>query len=873
MANDTLYTFYKTWGNNILFRYRKDGVSHTKKVDFYQPSLYSKVQQGQTSEHDIKSIFGHNLMRKQFDSIRAAKQHVEAYKNVDGFSIEGNSNYANQFIIELYDGKMPEFDPKNIRMGILDIEVDAPEFPEPVEAKWPINGITIHDNFTDTYYTIGDKEYIHDAQDKDVGHLKVEYLQVSNELELLRAMLRHFREFQYDATSGWNSELFDMPYIVNRCFKIIGEEITKSSLSPFNMIELREVNGNFGKAAIKADIMGLPHLDYMQLYSKHIFTPRESMKLGFIGEAELGMTKLSYEEEGSLQGLYALNPQKFYKYNIRDVAIVKGLDDKLGLFNITYTLAYYCLSNYEDTLGTTKIWEQLIAKFLYTQGMAPIFSAKRMDGREFDGAFVHPTQIGRHLWALSIDLNSLYPMNEIQYNIGPNTWIPPERLPDELLALRGKYELDDLVHKRVDLSVLKKYDVIMAGNFEFYDRSYVGFMASIKDELYTGRKKFKKKMLAAQSETQRLKAEANKEGGPLAELTRLIAASELADGLNNNLQMAMKILLNAGYGAVGNKHFLYYKVENAEAITLSGQLINKWTHVRVNALLNHLLGTTDKNRTIAGDTDSLYLVLDDVVEKLGIRHLTDNEITDRLDQFMKTVLAPKIDGFAEELCEYMNGMQNKMVWEREIISPVSIFVRKKGYTALITDSEGVRFTDKKFKVVGLEAIKARSYPAWSRAYLKECYRIALDGTKEKLHARVAEIKQEFMALPLNTIALPTGVNGLEKYYDAEIGYIKGTPKHVKAALNHNKLIKDMGLTAINQISSGNRIKYVPLKRPNTINQDVIGFEFYLPSEFQLDKFVDRDTIFETAFMNPLLIFLEAIKWTPEPVISLEDFFS
>jgi DNA polymerase elongation subunit (family B) len=377
-------------------------------------------------------------------------------------------------------------------------------------------------------------------------------------------------------------------------------------------------------------------------------------------------------------------------------------------------------------------------------------------------------------------------------------------------------------------------------------------------------------MLKAQSETQRVKAEL-KVQGMLDDLVKQLKHWEWQDGLNNNLQMALKILLNAGYGAIGNEHFLYYKVENAEAITLSGQLINKWTHVRVNALLNKMLGTVDVNRTVAGDTDSLYLVMDDVVEMMGIRHLSDNEIADQLDQFMKQVLSPKIDQISQELCDYMNGMQNKMVWEREVIAPIAIFVRKKGYTMSIIDSEGVRFTEPKFKVTGLEAVKS-STPEWSRNFLKECYKIALTRDQNKLHARVAEMRKEFMKLSVNDIAIPRGVNNLEKYIDDTSIYIKGTPKHVKAALVHNHLVKERGMNT-QLISGGNKIKFIDLKRPNPINQDVIGFNYFLPVEFELDKFVDRDTIFDTAFMSPLLIFLEAIKWSHEPVISLEDFFS
>lgn len=203
---------------------------------------------------------------------------------------------------------------------------------------------------------------------------------------------------------------------------------------------------------------------------------------------------------------------RFVSYNIRDVQLIKMLDDKLGFLNITYTLAYYTLSNYEDTLGTVKLWEQLIAKHLYNTGRVPLFKKEKQEGKEFDGAFVHPTQVGRHEWVTSVDLNSLYPMNEIQYNIGPETLIPVDELPDELKRIKLNHTLDDLIAGTVDLSAIKRHDVCMSGSFSFYRKDKVSFMAEIKDELYSGRKVHKKKMLQAESNVQLLKAEAKKRG-------------------------------------------------------------------------------------------------------------------------------------------------------------------------------------------------------------------------------------------------------------------------------------------------------------------------------------------------------------------------
>lgn len=298
--SDTLYTFYRQYGKNILFKYRKNGKSYSKKIDFYKPSLYIKDNSG-----TVDSIYGYKLKHKQFENIPDAKAFVNSMKDVGNIVIEGNSNYANQFVIELYKGEMPVFSNDMIRAGILDIEVHSTEgFPEPSEAKWPINGITIYDSFTDTYYCFGDKQYIHNKQDEMIGELKVVFTLCNDEIDLLEKMLRHFHEFEYDLTSGWNSEMFDMPYIVNRCYQVVGEKITKTMLSPFGMIELREIHNDYGKPNIVADIVGLPHLDYMNLYKKHNFTPRETFRLDFISNAELNTGKMSYEEQGSLANLY-----------------------------------------------------------------------------------------------------------------------------------------------------------------------------------------------------------------------------------------------------------------------------------------------------------------------------------------------------------------------------------------------------------------------------------------------------------------------------------------------------------------------------------------------------------------------------------------
>lgn len=528
MSQDILYTYYQNMGNVILLKYRKNGKSYTKRIDFYEPSLYLPTSE----EPDAYTISGKPVKRKKFEDISACRAFTKTFQDTDGMQWFGNSNYGNQFIIELYKGEVPVFDPKGIRVGILDIEVDTKTFPEAAKAEKPINGVTIYDNFTDTYYCMGMSEYVrkfrlengasadeaclpmyvHDPLDPDVGALKVVYTEFLDEATFLKAMVRHFKEFEYDLTSGWNSTSFDMVYIVKRCYQVVGEELTKTSLSPFNRINFREGVDKFGKEEVKVDIVGLPHLDYMDAYKKHMFDPRDSYRLDNIAYEELGEQKLDYEEEGSLYNLHRQNPQKFYAYNIKDVKLIKQLDDKLGLFALTYTLAYYCMCNYEDTLGTVKPWEMLIAKQLYNDGKVPPFSAPRKDKQDFEGAFVKEVIPGFWSWLIAFDYNSLYPFIESQCNIGQETYIPRHELTSELRNYKSSYTVDDLVEGNVDLTALYESGYSMTANFEFYRRDKKSVIAGIKEELYEKRRVYKKKMQGAQTLQENIKEELKKRG-------------------------------------------------------------------------------------------------------------------------------------------------------------------------------------------------------------------------------------------------------------------------------------------------------------------------------------------------------------------------
>lgn len=861
------YTYYKQWGNTIFYSYiDEEGKTHHTKINDYRPTLFVKTD---NPESEFKSIYGYGLNEVKFDSIKDAKAFVEKYKHVDGMTIEGNTKFANQFVIELFEGKTPEYNASMLRGAIIDIEVTAPEFPKPTEAKYPVDLMTVYDTQSKIYTVFSLHNYDQSIDDTDAGKLKINFKKFNNEVDLLTSFVSYMQENSFNWISGWNSSGFDTPYLANRIRNLLGEKIL-NKLSPYGRVNIREYIDDYGKDAISVEIFGLTELDYMHMYKKHIYTPRENYKLDFICEAELGKKKLSYEEEGSLFNLSKTNPQKYVSYNLIDVLRLKELEDKLELFQVMYALGYYCFSNLDAGLNTVDPWECLIAKELYIRGMVPLARREDRPFRPYPGGYVAVPQVGLHKWEVSFDLNSLYPHIEMQVNISPETHIARKDLPEELIEIQDLLAVTDhknyfvqcqnLVNKEVDLSVLKKYNVSMSANGQFYRKDIKGIIPAINEDLYNSRKKYKKMMLAAEQKL----ADAKVAKLPKSE----ILAIEAEVSRYNNLQLALKVLLNGGYGALANKYFLYFMVENAEAITTTGQVVNMWTSNRVNDLLNKILDNKKKkDYIVCGDTDSSYFELFDVVKSSGLLNESNDTIADFLHEFCKDVLTPEINEYTDELCAYFNNVENKMVWEREAIASSAIHCAKKRYAMLVIDSEGVRYKEPKLKIVGLES-KTSSTPAWSKPLLEQCYKLCLEEKESEFHDFIIESRKTINSLDPSQIAIPSGINGIENYLLDDGGCSKGTPKHVRAAIIHNRLIKDKGLSHIDEIKSGGNLKYLSLNKPNPINEDVIGFEKYLPKEFGLDKYVNYNEAYTKGFEDPLINYIRAIGWTTEPVVSL-----
>ena len=341
----------------------------------------------------------------------------------------------------------------------------------------------------------------------------------------------------------------------------------------------------------------------------------------------------------------------------------------------------------------------------------------------------------------------------------------------------------------------------------------------------------------------------------------------------DNFQMARKIQINSLYGALGNQYFRHYRLDNAEAITLTGQVSIRWIERKVNEFCNKALNTEGEDYVIASDTDSIYINLGPLVNTVIPEGTPAAKTTDILNKFCEAKIVPFIDASYDELSEYLNCMEKTLVMKRECIAERGIWTAKKRYILNVWDNEGVRYKEPSLKMMGIEAVKS-STPAPCRGYIKDCLNIIMSGTESDLIKYIERTRAEHAALPPEAVAFPRSCNNLNKFKDGTTIYRKSTPIHVRGSLLHNHYLKERGITKkYNIINDGEKIKFCFLKKPNPIGENVISFISELPKEFGLKEYLDYDTMYEKGFLDPLQAVLDTIGWKTEQVGTLDDFFS
>ena len=521
----------------------------------------------------------------------------------------------------------------------------------------------------------------------------------------------------------------------------------------------------------------------------------------------------------------------------------------MKLLELAITMSYDAKANFEDVYSQVRMWDTIIYNYLTDRKVVVPPKKGASKNEKYAGAYVKEPIPGCYDWVVSFDLNSLYPHLIMQYNISPETLVETRH---------PKVTVDRILQEELTFND----DYCVCANGAQYRKDIHGFLPEIMQKIYDERTIYKKRMLQAKQSLEHATTPAE------------TVALQKDISKFNNIQMARKIQLNSAYGAIGNQYFRYYNLANAEAITLSGQVSIRWIENKMNQYLNKVLKTTDKDYVIASDTDSIYLNLGPLVQ--GVfkgRETPTKRVVSFLDKVCKMELEKYIESSYETLANYVNAYEQKMIMKRENIAEKGLWTAKKRYILNVWDSEGVRYEKPKLKIMGLEAVKS-STPMACREAIRKCFTVIMNETEEAAQKFIANFKSEFSSLPIEDISFPRGCNGINKWANPTTIYSKGTPIHVRGALLYNFYNKKNKLThKYPLIQDGEKVKFVYMKTPNKINENVLSYLQTFPKEFGLNNHVDYDLQFSKSFLEPVKVILDTIGWKHEKVASLEFLFA
>ena len=841
------YTNVNVAGDSVLFRGIKDGKRIRQKIK-YKPRFWVNG----SGDSVWKTLEGIPVHEMKFESIRDARNFLKQYESVQNFKIYGLNRYDCAFISDHFPNDF-DWDVNHVCIAYLDIEVGSENgFPSPDRASETITAISVE--ISGTMYVFGCEDFNNNSDN-------VKYFKCSDEFELINKFLDLWSHFYPDIVTGWNTKFFDIPYLVNRIHRLFGDDSTQAiALSPWGRVNPYEVMFK-NKKEVCYDIVGVSELDYYELYRKYSSNPnQESYKLDHICSVELGERKVDYSEYANLHQLYRLDYQKFIEYNIRDVELVKKLEDKLRLIELALTLAYDAKANYDDVFSQVRMWDTIIYNALKKKHVVIPPKSKNVKKDQYAGAYVKDPILGMHNWVASFDLNSLYPHLIMMYNLSPETLIEHSDYDGEIHELiKQNVSVDRLLFQYIDTRALKNKKVSLTPNCQFFSIEKQGFLSELMETMYEDRAMYKKKAIDAKKKLQTSTSVSER-----IDLEKQISKY-------NNIQLAKKVTLNSAYGAIGNSFFRFFDVRIAEAITLSGQLAIKWIEKKLNDHLNKILKSKE-DYVIASDTDSIYLNLGPLIEK-ALGEVTDKKkVITMMDKFCNENIQPFIDKSYQELADYVNAYSQKMIMKREALADKAIWTAKKRYLINVYDNEGVRYDIPQLKIMGLEAIKS-STPMVCREKIKDAFKIMVDGSEAKLIKFIDQFRKEFKTLPAEEVAFPRSVNDLKKYSDERAIFSKGTPIHVKGSLIYNHTLAEKNITKqYETINDGDKIKFMYVREPNPLQCTVISFPNILPKEFDLQQYLDYNTQFDKTFLEPLKIVMDAINWSTEKQNTLESLF-
>ena len=733
------------------------------------------------------------------------------------------------------------------KVMIFDIEVEVTDgFPDIKKAKNTITSIGFNDPRTDEYFCyvldVTDKLNLGESSKKTSGDETI--ISFKDEYDLLNGFFKKYLEIKPTILTGWNVEFFDVPYLYNRAVHVVGKNVA-DLLSPIGNIQWSD----FKKRYI---IAGVSILDYLPLYKLFTFSQKVSYRLDAIGELEIGEKKVEYE--GTLNDLYENDLEKFVQYNIQDVKLVKKIDDKLDFIEIARGIAHLGHCSYEDVFMSSRYLEGAILVYLKKQGIVAPNKPKRpkvFSNDKFVGAYVQDPQKGKHNWVYDLDITSMYPSTIRSLNISPETKIGKITGWDSKEFIKKTQKTYTITNNGKELGrfteteladFLNNTNCSVADNGVMYRTDKKGLIPSLLTKWFDERVEYRKlaKKFAEDGNDEKY-------------------------GYFNRRQHLQKILLNSMYGVLGLPVFRFYDVDNAEATTLTGQSLIKFTKTIANIFYYKEL-SDNKDYCIYIDTDSVFysaIPLD--IKRFPNSDLSDVMMTQRILEIaseVQTYLNNSYNYFAKKFC---NIDEHFFQIKQEVIAKSGLFITKKRYGMKSINDNGVKVN--KMLVKGIDTVRS-NFPAAMRKFLEIMLDdILMDVPKDKIDDKVVAFKSRMKKANYDSISMPTGVKNIKKFINNDesssilTSYHKGTPVHVKSALFYNDLMKYFKQQKKYQfISAGDKIKWVYLKQ-NPIGIDVVAYKGHEDPpqilEF-IQKYIDYDKIFNTALKKKLDMFYEAL---------------
>jgi len=805
----------------------------------YKPYAYLKSQSG-----THRSLYGDKLKKVNFwtgDDLQ------------NGRVFESDIPIETRTLVDMY----PESEEPSVghREVYFDIEVEVTDgFPEPMKAENKITAIALYDKTMDKYscFILGN------VPNTDV----VESFQ--SEEELLQRFYQKYLEINPTILSGWNIDGFDIPYIYNRTDRVMGKQMA-NCLSPIGEVYYSEHKKKY-------KIAGVSCMDYLPLYKLFTYTQQSSYRLDFIGQLEVGLGKIEYE--GTLQDLYENDINKYVEYNLNDVVIIKKLDDKLKLIELARAISHVGRTPYEDVFFSSRYLEGAILVYLKNVGV--VAPNKALDAREkmnregnqkFTGAYVKDPKPGRYEWVYDLDLTSMYPSVIMSLNISPemkigkiNGWDGKEFIkgvPKTYSLERNGKEQGHLNNEELK-DMFDKNKVSISSNGILYRNDKKGLIPSILSKWFDERVEYKRLMKKYSDEGDIDKSAYFK-----------------------RRQHVQKIVLNSLYGVLGLPVFRFYDIDNAEATTVTGQELIKFTEKIANSYYNTKLGDKE-DYCIYTDTDSVFYSAIPLVKKdFPNADLTDDKfMTEKILEtagIVQDYINKSYDLFAKK---FLNIDEHRFDIKQECVAKSAFWVTKKRYGQWIINDGGI--VCDRLDVKGLDIVRSSFPPAMRKLMTGVLKDILGSVDKDSIDEDILKFKKEMKKTDIQDISLPTGVRKLTKFKaPTPRGAVfttmrKGTPVHVKAAWIYNDLLKYWGLNNFEKIKSSEKIKWVYLK-PNTMNVKQIGFKGYDdPKEIMdfIKENIDYDKLFERALEKKIRMFYEALNWDMpvDKINTLERFF-